>query len=129
MNIHNIVFQSNTFVAACFAVLVGMQLLTFGALARQYAAMSGFLPWSKAATALDRFVSTERIVLIASAIMVMVAVVFLYSFWKWAQVSFGELTNPIVAHILMVGLTAFAIGLQLFFAAFLFGLLRIPRLK
>jgi glycosyltransferase involved in cell wall biosynthesis len=129
MNIHNIVFQSNTFVAACFAVLIGTQLLTFGALARQYAAMSGFLPWSKAAKTLDRFVSTERLALIASAIMAMGAVLFLYSFWKWAQVSFGELTNPIVAHTVMVGLTAFAVGIQLFFAAFLFGLLRIPRSK
>ena len=127
VRLNSIVFQSNTFVVACFAILIGTQILTFGALARQYAATAGFLPWSKAAMALDRFLTTERLALIAGAIMVIGAALFLYSFWKWAQVSFGDLTNPTLPHVVMAGLTAFAIGLQLFFAAFLFGVLRIPR--
>ncbi len=127
VRLNNIVFQFNTFTVACFAVLIGTQVLTFGALARQYAATAGFLPWSKTAMTIHRFFTTDRLALIAGAIIVIGAALFFYSFWEWAQVSFGELTNPIVPYAVMVGLTAFAIGLQLFFAAFLFGLLRIPR--
>ena len=40
----NLVLDLNSFVVACFFVVVGVQLVTFGALARFYATITGMLP-------------------------------------------------------------------------------------
>lgn len=116
VRLNSVVFDINSLIVACFSTVVGTQLLTFGALSRQYAAMSGFLPWSDAATRLDRLMTTDRLALISIAVMGIGASVFLYAFWLWAKVSFGTLTNPIVPRAVIVGLTGFVVGFQLLLA-------------
>jgi len=52
----------NPVIFAWFLALVGSQLLTFGALARYYAASTGFLPSGRNALVLERFATTERLI-------------------------------------------------------------------
>jgi glycosyltransferase involved in cell wall biosynthesis len=126
LRVSNIVLDLNAFIVACFACVVGTQLIALGALSRHYAAMSGFLPWSKGAKMLDRILTTDRLSLWALGFILIGATTFGYATWSWAAKSFGELNDPSIPRTVVAGLTAFVIGLQILFAAFLVGVLRVP---
>lgn len=116
----------NTFVAACFMVAVGVQLFTFGVLSRYYAAITGLLPPNQRSDWLLENVHTDRLVTNA-AIFFFIGTGYLgYAGWQWAGVGFGDLVNPMIPRIVVLGLTLMMIGLQLFFSGFLLGVLRIP---
>ena len=116
----------NTFVAACFMVVTGTQLISFGLLSRYYADITGILPRNTRADWLSRSISTDRLALNAG-ICFAAGVLFVgYALARWASVDFGPLTNSEIPRIIVLGLTLVVIGLQAFFSAFLLGVLEIP---
>lgn len=122
----NIVLDINTLLVANFFVVAGTQLLTFGALSKYYAAMTGFLPTSaRARTVLD-WITTDRLLQIAIGIFLLGTLGFGYAVGSWAEVGFGQLHNKLVPRLLIFGLTGMLVGTQTAFAAFLFGVFEIP---
>ncbi|WP_372621656.1 glycosyltransferase family 2 protein [Falsiroseomonas sp.] len=126
VRLDSIAFDLNTFVFCCFACLLGTQILTFGAVSRHFAAMSGLLPWSDRALMLHRWLTTERLAMLGGVVLLLGCGVFLYAFLLWASVSFGPLVDPMAPRAVIAGLTGAVIGLQLLFASFLIGMLRLP---
>jgi glycosyltransferase involved in cell wall biosynthesis len=120
------VLDLNAFVTACFMIVVGTQLLSFGLLSRYYATITGFLPSSPRANNLVKYATTDRIVLLACATMIFGLCLFGFAASSWADVSFGPISNPYIPRSVVGGLTAVAIAVQLFFSAFMFGVLNIP---
>ena len=59
----------NTFLVAAIAILVGVQVVGFGIIARHFATTNGFLPPSRQLTALLSTVSLERGLLIALGVV------------------------------------------------------------
>jgi hypothetical protein len=116
----------NSFVAACFMVVTGVQLVTFGALSRHYAARTGMLPATPGSDWLVRNVSTDRLALAAGATLVVGLMLFGYALTSWASLDFGPLADPGIPRIVTLGLTLAVIGLQMFFSAFMLGVLEIP---
>jgi hypothetical protein len=116
----------NSFVAACFMVVTGVQLVTFGALSRHYAARTGMLPATPGSDWLVRNVSTDRLALAAGAVLAVGLLLFGYALTSWASLGFGPLADPGIPRIVTLGLTLAVIGLQLFFSAFMLGVLEIP---
>ena len=116
----------NSFVAACFMVVTGTQLVTFGALSRHYAARTGMLPATRGADWLLRNLSTDRLALAGGAGLALGLALFGTAVADWASLGFGPLADPAVPRIVTLGLTLAVIGLQLFFSAFLLGVLEIP---
>lgn len=122
----NLQLDLNTFVAACFMLVAGTQLLSFGVLSRCYADMTGVLPATRNSDWLVRRVSTERLALKAGACILAGAALFGYAVLSWADLGFGPLADPSIPRIVALGLTFAVIGIQLFFSAFLLGVLEIP---
>jgi hypothetical protein len=122
----NLSLDFNTFVAACFMVVCGVQLLTFGVLSRHYAAITGVLPDTKGSAWLAKWISTDRLALDAGICFVGGAGFFGYAMLRWASLGFGPLTQPEIPRIVVLGLALIVIALQLFFSAFLLGILEIP---
>jgi glycosyltransferase involved in cell wall biosynthesis len=116
----------NSFVAACFMVVTGIQLVTFGALSRHYAARTGMLPATRGADWLVRNISTDRLAMAAGVALLFGLLLFGNALWGWASLGFGDLADPGIPRIVTLGLTLVAVGLQLFFSAFLLGVLEIP---
>ena len=116
----------NSFVAACFMVVTGTQLATFGALSRHYAARTGMLPPTPAADWLQRNLSTDRLALGAGLALACGLALFGYAVAAWASLGFGPLADPAIPRVVTLGLTLAVIGLQLFFSAFLLGVIEIP---
>jgi glycosyltransferase involved in cell wall biosynthesis len=117
----------NAFVAACFMLVTGVQMITFGVLSRVYAAMTGFLPASPRSDALARHANTDQLAL-ASLVMAIVGLsAFGYALATWAQRGFGQLADPLIPRLVIAGLALVAVALQTFFSAFLLGTLAIPK--
>jgi glycosyltransferase involved in cell wall biosynthesis len=116
----------NSFVAACFMLISGTQLISFGVLSRYYADITGMLPASNSSAWLMRTISTDRLALVAGALLAVGALAFGSALLQWAGQDFGDLTDPGVPRIVVLGLTLMVLGVQTFFCAFLLGILDIP---
>ncbi|HEY8618145.1 glycosyltransferase family 2 protein [Phenylobacterium sp.] len=118
----------NAFVAACFMIVSGVQLVTFGVLSRVYAAMTGFLPSSPRSEALERHANTDRLALVSLVLLLVGLGAFGFALVSWAQRDFGQLTDPLIPRLVISGLALVAVALQTFFSAFLLGTLSIPKI-
>jgi len=126
LRFQSLVLDLNAFISSCLLVIVGAQLLSFGALSRYFAATAGFLPDSGRLMALVRRATTDRLAALAAIMIVSGLCVFAYAVSAWAAVDFGPLSNPVVPRAVIAGLTLVILGIQVFFAAFVFGILGIP---
>ena len=124
--VNNISLDLNTFMAACFMIVAGVQLLTFGVISRNYAEMTGILPGNARSHWLARTVSTDRLAANAAICFAGGTLFFGYAVVRWAQLDFGPLDDSEIARIVVLGLTLIIIALQAFFSAFLLGILEIP---
>lgn len=129
--IDNLSLDLNTFVAACFMVVTGVQLITFGAISRYYAEITGILPPSHRSGWLARTISTDRLAANAGICFAGGALFFFYAVARWAHLGFGPLNDSEIPRIVVLGLSLIVISFQAFFSAFLLGVLEIPvkRLK
>jgi glycosyltransferase involved in cell wall biosynthesis len=129
--IDNLSLDLNTFVAACFMVVTGVQLITFGAISRYYAEITGILPRSRRSDWLTRTMSTDRLAANAGICFAGGVLFFGYAILRWADLGFGPLDDSEIPRIVVLGLSLIVISFQAFFSAFLLGVLEIPvtRLK
>jgi glycosyltransferase involved in cell wall biosynthesis len=121
LNIH-------TMVVCCFAVLIGAQLVAFGALAQRYAMVEGFLPAPKAN--LERLIlgmTLEPLLRVAGVVMVAGLAGCIWAVTTWAHSDFGPILYDSVLRVLVPSLTAVAVAAQLAATAFLTSLLTIRR--
>ena len=124
--IDNLSLDLNTFVAACFMIVTGVQLLTFGAISRYYAEITGILPPSRRSGWLARTISTDRLAANAGICFAGGALFFFYAVARWAHLGFGPLDDSEIPRIVVLGLSLIVISFQAFFSAFLLGVLEIP---
>ena len=117
-----IVLDLKSFLAGCLFAIMGIQLLTFGALARYYATVKGILPPGPRSNRLVTWCKTDNVVLVALAIVMIGGTLFGVAFYQWARVDFGTLTNPLIPRLVVAGLSAVAVGIQMGFAGFLFSI-------
>ncbi|MDW6024567.1 glycosyltransferase family 2 protein [Mesorhizobium sp. BAC0120] len=122
----NLSLDLNTFVAACFMAMTGVQLITFGVLSRYYAAITGILPDNPRSDWLTRVISTDRLAVDAGICFLGGVLFFGYAMVKWASLGFGPLTDAEIPRVVVLGLTLIVIAFQMFFSAFLLGILEIP---
>src|SRR6185503_11720704 len=117
----------SSFLAACLATIMGVQLITFGALARYYATVSGMLPLGPRSGYLMRWCKTDKVVQVAALLILCGSVLFVGSLLEWARVGFGSLANPLVPRLVAAGLSIVVVGIQTGFAGFLFGIFDIQK--
>ncbi len=125
-HVGRITLDIHTYMAACLAVLLGLQSVTFAVVARRYATSWGFLPaasgrFSNVLDALtpDRFLAAGAIVLAISTLGL------LWCVFQWVFVDFGPLGDPRILRVLTLAFTGLAAGFQLILIAFLSSLLEV----
>jgi hypothetical protein len=117
----------HTFVAACIAVLIGIQGITFAAIARRYATARGLLPPSVRYSGFLRSLTPERMLVIGLALFVISLLGLLWSVWQWVSVDFGPLTDQRVLRVLTLSFTGLAAAVQVWLSAFLASLMEISQ--
>ncbi len=118
--------DDHTFLVATIAILVGVQVVGFGVIARHFAGANGLLPRSKSLDGLMSRVSLERGLLIALALMCSGIGGVAWSLWRWAALNFGPLAAPEVTRVLTLSLVLIATSVQLAFTVFLLGIIDLP---
>jgi glycosyltransferase involved in cell wall biosynthesis len=123
VQIAGIVFDLHTFIVSCFAILVGLQSITFAVIARKYAAQRGLVPPSANYGQVLSGITMERMLIAALVGGAAGVGGLLYCVWVWAAADFGGAAYTAQLRTLALSATAVAAGLQLAFAAFLSGVM------
>jgi hypothetical protein len=110
----------HTLVVACFAILIGAQLVMFSALARRYSVMEGVLPAGRRCDkALTLGLTLEAILRGALVLLLAGGAGVAWAIWGWAQSGFGPILYNNVMRLLVPSMTAVALAIQLGAAGFL----------
>lgn len=120
------VLDINTFTAAWFMVIAGVQLISFGVLARYYAGITGMLPSHRLSQWLNRVISTDNVARAAGVLLLAGLSLFGLAVFHWAKVDFGDLSGPGTPRALIAGLSLTVIAIQMGFQAFMVSVLEIP---
>lgn len=122
----DIAFDIHTFTVACIAVLVGVQAITFAAVARRFATAHGLIPRSRRFAGLLDVFTLDKVLIAAAVIALTGFGGLVWCTLQWASVGFGPLEYPSLLRILILCLTAVAIGVQLALTGFLSAIIEIP---
>jgi hypothetical protein len=118
--------DDHTFLVSAIAILVGVQVVGFGVIARHFATAHALLPRSRPLAALLSVISLERGLIIAAGVVCAGVAGVGWSLWQWALVDFGPLTASVVMRVLTFALVLVAIGVQQAFTFFLLGVIDMP---
>jgi hypothetical protein len=109
----------HSLVVSCFAILIGVQLMVFGALARRYQTLEGVLPPTARFQKFLMGMNLESMLQAALLIFVAGAAGIAWAVSIWAGTGFGALQYGSVMRVLVVSLTGVAVAIQLAAAGFL----------
>ena len=115
----------HSFLLACIGVLVGMQLVTFGAMAQRYAERSGLLP-VRPEHPMMRMARLEPMLLTALGLFAAGVAGIAASIFGWSRVGFGDLYEAWTMRVMIASSCAVAAAVQLGFSGFLLALLDLP---
>ena len=117
----------HTFVAACMVLLIGIQAITFAAIARRYATARGLLPPSVRYSGFLRSLTPERLLVVGLVLFVVALVGLAWSLLQWVAVDFGPLNDQRILRVLVLSFTGLAAAVQVWLAAFLASLMEITQ--
>jgi glycosyltransferase involved in cell wall biosynthesis len=109
----------HSLVVACFSVLIGVQLVVFGALARRYQMLEGVLPPAPRFQTFLLGLNLEPILQAALLIFLAGAAGAGWAVIYWAGSGFGPIHYDVLLRVLVLSLTAIAVAIQLAAAGFL----------
>ena len=110
----------HSMLASCFAVILGVQLIMFGALARRYGEIEGFLPATRTPVSKLVLGLTLETVLQAAGVVFLGGLIGAGSaVWAWASSGFGPIVYDQIMRVLILSLTAITVGVQLAASGFL----------
>jgi len=114
-----IVLDIHSLVVCCFAILIGVQLVMFGALARRYQTLEGILPPSARFQKFLMGLSLEPILQAALVIFLAGVAGGGWAVAHWAASGFGPILYHGVMRVLVLSLTGVAVAIQMAAAGFL----------
>jgi len=111
------------FLVGCLAIVVGVQAIAFGLIARRYASAHGVLPRHRRAQALLDAVSLERLLQAAGTLALGGVGGIGYATARWAGGDFGALDDGQFLRVMMLSVSAIVIAVQLGLSGFLLGVI------
>jgi glycosyltransferase involved in cell wall biosynthesis len=111
--------DTHSLVVACFAILIGVQLVMFGALARRYQTLEGILPPSSRYQKFLLGLNLEPILQAAVVLFLAGVIGSLWAVAQWAGTGFGAIHDTGVMRVLVLSLTAVTVAIQAAAAGFL----------
>lgn len=109
----------HTFLVACMSVVVGVQCITFGLLARKNAVAHGLLRYSGNYDDLISWFTLERMLLIGGSITLIGLSGMVWAVFQWGQLEFGPINYLYMMRLVTFSLMLIVVGIQFCFTAFL----------
>lgn len=118
-------FDIHSFLVGCIATLIGVQSISFALIARRFATQHNLLPASKRFLPILDALTLERVLVVGGVLACVGFGGFVWCVRQWAAVDFGPLHYSQMLRVLILSLTAIAIGIQLVLTAFLSAIISI----
>jgi hypothetical protein len=122
-----VAFEVHTLVVAAMAALVGLQLMTFYLLAKQYGMREGLLPRDPGLERALRVLTVERLVAGGAAALLCGLLGIAAATWVWHEHAYGDLDYAQTMRLVVPSAALIAAGVQTTLSGFVSGLLRAPR--
>jgi hypothetical protein len=127
IRIGSVSFEVHTLVVAAMAAMLGLQVLSFYVLAKQFGIREGLLPWDPRLERVLGLLTVERL-LVGGAVAVAVGLVGLVAATSiWSAHDFGRLEDAPTMRLVIPSAALIGAGVQMALAGFVSGLLRVPR--
>lgn len=117
----------HTLLVGSMSILVGVQSLTFGYMARIYAMKNGIVPHEAKFVRFMAGMTLEKILSLAAVLIFLGLCAVIWAAFLWSKVDFGALDYRNVMRVMIVAMTCIVGGLQLGFAAFFLGVMQIKQ--
>ena len=120
----NVQIDLHSMLVSCFAVILGVQLIMFGGLARRYGEIEGFLPPTsesvgKGFSKIVLGLTLETILRVAGVVFVAGLAGVAWAGAGWVRSGFGAITDDTTMRLMIPSLTAVTVGVQLAASGFL----------
>lgn len=116
-------FDTNTLLISMMCIVIGFQLVGFSVFARTYAVVEGLLPKSKRLDRTMRFFQLEYGLVLGLLLFLAGMSLLVWSVFYWKQSDFGIMSYPDSLRIVIPGVTAVTLGLQIIFTSFFLNIL------
>ena len=123
---NGVVLDLHSFLVAAMCILVGLQAITFALIARRFASRYGIIPHSRNFDSVLEWLTLERLLLIALALVVVGVGALGWGFWQWAIRDFGPLPLGTTMRAMILATTTLVAGVQLAMSAFMASIIDIP---
>ena len=120
-------FDVHTLLYSCFAILIGMQGLTFAVFTKVFAINEELVPPHVGLSRFFRWMTLERGLIIGLLAFLSGSGLLVYWFKFWADTGFGNLDYPYTLRRVIPAATLTALGLQTILASFFTGILGMKR--
>jgi glycosyltransferase involved in cell wall biosynthesis len=120
---HRLTLDIRTLLVAAAVILLGVQSISFGIVARRFAAKYRILPEPERFAGSLAAVTVGRGLVLAGFVTVGGLAGLAWSLARWGMVGFGPLDDSLVTRVLVLSLTALVAAVQLAFTSFLLGVI------
>jgi hypothetical protein len=125
----NTAFDVHTMLAAAGVILLGFQVLSFGALARVFITSSGLIPESQSEPEPLKLWTLEGGICLGLVLFVLGVLLMLWALLTWASQDFGQLNYSSTMRQVIPSVLMLVLGAQIVFNSFFLSILRLPRKK
>jgi len=127
IRIGDIIFGTNTLLICSMLVLVGFQLILFAVFTKIFAISEGLLPQDIRLIKLNKYINLE-IGLLAGLVVTLVGFGLIVSaFLYWGAYDYGPISYPYSLRMVIPGITAFTLGIEIIFSSFFMSILGMKR--
>jgi len=123
---HRLTLDIRTFLVAAAVILLGLQSMSFGIVARRFAASYRILPEPERFAGPLAAVTVGRGLVVAGVMTVSGLAGLGWSLARWGMAGFGPLADALVTRVLVLSLTALVAAVQMAFTSFLLGVIELP---
>lgn len=125
--IQGINFDTNTMLIGSLSIILGVQVFSFAISARIYAASEGFLPVDPKLEKYRQYSTLEFGIGIGVIITLIGLGAIVSILLLWSELNFGDLNRADVLRIIIPGITAIVVGVQIIFSSFFLSFLNLKR--
>lgn len=120
-------FDTNTLLVAAMATLIGFKLIAFAMFSKAFAIAEGLLPPDPRVEQVLRVVTLEMGILIGLAITFGGFGLLVLGLLYWQRYGFGLISYPDSLRLIIPGVTALTLGVEVVFSSFFVSLLGLSR--
>lgn len=127
LTIHGVNFDTNTMLIGSLSIILGVQVFSFALSARIYAASEGFLPVDPKIEKYRQYSTLEFGIGLGIIFTLIGFGAIFFILFLWSELQFGDLNRADVLRIIIPGITAIVVGVQIIFSSFFLSYLNLKR--